>query len=115
MDERLPRLAQAKGFSVLDARNGFWQVQLDDESSNLTKIAISFGHYQWKRLPLSISHAPNIFEEELDCAIPGLVGTFAVFDDILVVHECETPKEADGKHDARLSTLLEREGGRSLK
>ena len=99
----------------MEARNGYCQVQLDDESSNLTKIAISFGHYQWKRLPLSISHAPNIFEEELDCAIAGLAGTFAVFDDILVVHECETPKEADGKHNARLSKLLERDGGRSLK
>ena len=33
--EILPRLANAKIFSVLDAKDGFWQVKLDEQSSYL--------------------------------------------------------------------------------
>jgi len=36
LDDILPELAKAKIFSILDAKNGFWQVKLDEESSKLT-------------------------------------------------------------------------------
>ena len=35
LDEILPNLANAKVFSVLDAKDGFHQVKLDESSSNL--------------------------------------------------------------------------------
>ena len=41
------RLHGAKVFSVLDAKNGFWQVKLDEESSHLTTVS----HTLW---PLSL-------------------------------------------------------------
>ena len=36
IDEVTTRLADAKVFSVLDAKTGFWQVQLTEQSSCLT-------------------------------------------------------------------------------
>ena len=36
IDDVLPTLSNAKVFSVLDARNGFWQLALDEESSKVT-------------------------------------------------------------------------------
>ena len=36
IEEILPELSKAKVFSVADARNGFWQVKLDEPSSYLT-------------------------------------------------------------------------------
>ena len=57
IEDVLPELSEAKIFSVVDASNGFWQVELTDESSYLTTFATPFGRYRWKRLPFGICSA----------------------------------------------------------
>ena len=57
IEDILPDLAKAKVFSVVDASNGFWQVELDKKSSLLTTFATPFGRYRWKRLPFGICSA----------------------------------------------------------
>ena len=42
-DDLLLKLAQAKAFSVLHAKNGFWHVELDEESSFLTTFGTPWG------------------------------------------------------------------------
>ena len=59
IDDILPNLVNAKVFLVVDASNGFWQVELDEPSSYLTTFATPFGKYRWKRLPFGISSAPE--------------------------------------------------------
>lgn len=80
MDELLPELSKAKVFTTVDAKNGFWQVSLDDESSRLTTFWTPFGRYRWLRMPFGISPAPEIFQKKLHEAIHGLrnVRAFAV-------------------------------------
>ena len=39
LEDILPRLSKAKVFTVVDARNGFWQVKLDKESSEPKTMA----------------------------------------------------------------------------
>ena len=39
IDDLLPELSRAQVFSVVDIKNGFWHVPLDDESSKLTTFA----------------------------------------------------------------------------
>ena len=43
IDDILPTLRNAKVFSVLDAKNEFWQLALDADSSKLTTMATPFG------------------------------------------------------------------------
>ena len=43
IDEILPELSRAKVFSTVDAKNGFWHVELDDDSSRLTTFNSPFG------------------------------------------------------------------------
>ena len=85
VDDLLLRLSKAEVFSVLDARNGFWQLDLVQKSSMLTTMTTPFGRYRWLRMPLGESLASEIFQEKLDQAIERLNGIFAIFDDILVV------------------------------
>ena len=85
VDDLLPRLSKAKIFTVCDARNGYWQVKLNESSSLLTAMATPFGRYVWKSMPFGVSPAPEIFQEKLDQVIEGLEGVFAVFDDILII------------------------------
>ena len=42
----LPELAKAQVFSVLDAKDGFWQVKLTEVSSDLTTFATPFGRFK---------------------------------------------------------------------
>lgn len=36
IDDILPELNKARVFSVVDAKDGFWHIELDEESSYLT-------------------------------------------------------------------------------
>ena len=55
------RLNKAKVFTVLDAKAGFWQVKLDQQSSYLTTFNTPFGRYRWLRMPFGISSAPEVW------------------------------------------------------
>ncbi|VDI61501.1 Hypothetical predicted protein [Mytilus galloprovincialis] len=62
IDDLLPELSRAKVFSVVDAKNGFWHVKLDEESSLLTTFNTPFGRYRWLRMPFGLSSAPEEYQ-----------------------------------------------------
>ena len=47
LKELLPKLCKAKIFSTLDAKDGFYQISLDEASSKLTTFWTPFGHYRY--------------------------------------------------------------------
>ena len=57
------RLDGANTFSILDAKNGFWQLKLDEESSLLCTFNTSIGRYRFTRLPFGVKCAPEIFQK----------------------------------------------------
>ena len=65
LDEMLPKLGKAKVFTTLDARHGFYQIKLDDDSSKLTTFWMPFGRYRYLRMPFGICSAPEEFESTL--------------------------------------------------
>ena len=52
-------------FTTLDAKDGFYQIGLDKESSKPTTFWTPFGRYRYLRLPFGISVAPEEFECKL--------------------------------------------------
>ena len=64
IEEVTTRLINAKVFSVLDAKTGFWQVKLTEASSYLTTFNTPFGCYWWKRMPFGISSAPEVWQQK---------------------------------------------------
>ena len=108
LEDLLPGLTEAKVFSVLDVRNGFWHIELDKESSLLTTFATPFGRYRWKRMPFGISEGPEIFQRRLDAAIQNLPGVFTIAEDILVVGMGATEQDARMYHDSKIVQLLKR-------
>ena len=54
IEEIITRMPNAKVFSVLDAKSGFWQVKLDHESAKLCTFNTPFGRYMFKRLPFGL-------------------------------------------------------------
>ena len=65
IEEIIPKLNNAKLFSVLDAKDGFWQVPLTEESSLLTTFNTPFGRFRWKVLPFGINCAPEEFQRRM--------------------------------------------------
>lgn len=43
IEDILPDLSRAKVFSTFDVKNGFWHIELDDESSKLTTFNTPLG------------------------------------------------------------------------
>ncbi|KAL9977699.1 hypothetical protein ACROYT_G015132 [Oculina patagonica] len=58
------RLSGKKVFSIVDEKDGFWQVCLDDESSHLCTFNTPYGRYRFKRMPFGISSAPEVFQKK---------------------------------------------------
>ncbi|XP_032241511.2 uncharacterized protein K02A2.6-like [Nematostella vectensis] len=108
IDDLLPQLTNAKVFSVVDAKNGFWHIQLDDKSSFLTTFGTPWGRYRWTRMPFGIAPAPEEFQRRLVQALEGLEGVKPIFDDILIFGKGDSKEEAIRDHDAKLRSLLER-------
>ena len=108
IEEILPGLAKANVFSVLDAKDGFHQVELDEESSYLTTFWTPFGHYRWLRMPFGIKVTPEEYMKRQIEALEGLEGIEIIADDILVCGFRDTIPEATESHDRHLKQLLER-------
>jgi hypothetical protein len=108
IDEILPYLSNAKVFSILDAKDGFWQIKLDKESCMLTKFWTPFGRYKWLHMPCGINTAPEEFQKRQHKELSGLNGVDVIIDDILVFGSGETEEEAMQDHDENLRNLLDR-------
>ena len=78
-----PKLTKAKVFSVVDAKDGFLQVELDEPSSYLTTFWTPYGCYRWLRMPFGISSAPEEFQHRLDECMEGLSNIAVIHHDIV--------------------------------
>ena len=108
LDDILPELSQAKVYSTVDFRSGFWHCKLDEESSLLTTFATPHGRYRWCRLPFGLSVSSEIFQKRVDQVLDRLDGILDITDDVLIYGVGATEKDANEDHDRKLTELLER-------
>ena len=108
-EEIIAEMSGACYFSKLDAASGYWQIRVDEESSNLLAFATPFGRYRFKRLPFGIHSASEVFQAEIASIIADLPGCANSQDDIIV---WGTSKE---EHDRRLRNVLLRIRNSGLK
>ncbi|KAK2172687.1 hypothetical protein NP493_940g00016 [Ridgeia piscesae] len=101
LDDILPQLQGASVFSILDARSGYWNVKLDDESKLLTTFNAPYGRYCFRRLPFRLVSAQDVFQKKVDQTFEGLPGVVAIADDIVVFGQTEA------EHD-ELDNLMKR-------
>lgn len=84
-------------FSVLDLRNGFWQLVLDDESSKLTTFMTPIGRFKFRRMPFGINMAPEQFQRKMCQMFGDIKGILIYFDDLCIY----------GKNEEELDQVLE--------
>ena len=71
-------------FSTLDFRKAFHQMELAEESRNLTAVTTHLGLFRYKRLHMGISCASEIFSEHIRKLLADIPGQINMTDDILV-------------------------------
>ena len=77
IEEVATRLTNAKKFTVLDAKDGFWQKRLDTESSYKTTFNTPFGRFRLNRMPFGISSAPEVWQRTMHEFVEDLDGVLS--------------------------------------
>lgn len=94
-------MPDAKMFSILDAKCGFWQVPLSKESSKLTTFMTPVGCYAFLRMSYGITTGSEVFQRYTEQLFEGQPCAILI-DDILV-----WGRSREG-HDLRLRQVMDR-------
>ena len=111
LDDVLSKLNGAKCFSILDARSGYWNIKLDEQSSLYTTFNSPYGRYRFLRLPFGLVCTQDIFQRKVDETFSRLVGVTGIADDIMVFGH----KTDCSDHDANLNAIFQRARETGLK
>lgn len=106
VSDTLKDLGEAKYFTTLDLKSGYWQVPMHNNSKQFTAFSVPDGGlFQFKVMPFGLKNAPASFQKMMSQEVlAGFLRDFAIayLDDIIVYSK--TLKE----HLHHLSLVLER-------
>lgn len=102
INELMAEVCGMEIFTVLDLKKGFWQLVLDDASSDLTTFMTPIGRFKFRRMPFGISMAPEQFQRKMFQMFGDIKGILIYFDDLCVYAKTEA------EHDAILDRVLKR-------
>ena len=86
--DALKDLGNAKIFSTLDLKSGYWQIPMEPASKKYTAFATpSGGSYQFRVMPFGLKGAPGTFQRLMSQEVlTGYIGKFCIvyLDDIII-------------------------------
>ena len=94
IDETLDCLGGSIIFTSLDLKSGYWQVEMDEMSKQLTTFTVGpLGFYECERMPFGLTNAPATFQRLMESCLGDLLLNWCIIylDDIIVFSK--TPKE----------------------
>lgn len=92
IEDVLDKLGNAKVFSTLDLKNGFFHVPVEKDSRKYTAFVTHWGQYQFLRAPFGLCNSPRVFQRYVNSALWELVRKNIVLlyvDDLIIPAECE--------------------------
>lgn len=102
LDDVMSKLAGKRIFSVIDQSEGFFQLKLDRESSELCAFSSPYGNYRFLRMPMGIKSAPEIFMRKNYEIFGDIEGLLIYFDDFIIFADTEE------EHDRILKKVFQR-------
>ena len=97
----IKKINKSEYFTVIDASNAYWQIELEEESSYYTTFNTPHGRFRFTRMPFGICSAAEVFQKAMDHLFEGTPCQIMA-DDLLVWGETEEI------HDRNLRAVLER-------
>jgi len=98
------QLHGATVFSTLDLKSGFHQLPIHQDDQDKTAFICHSGLYNWRRLPMGLCNASQLFQRAMEVVFKGLIGSICMLyiDDIVIFSKNET------EHVKHLETMFER-------
>ena len=79
-----PEFAEARVFSKMDAKAGYWSIHLDEASQEITTFRTPFGRYCYRRLPFGLCVSHDLFQYAMDRILARAPGCVGIADDVVV-------------------------------
>lgn len=102
IEDMFSSLTGGKQFSVLDLRQAYLQMEVEEMSRDYLTVNTHQGLYQDQRLPYGVAYAPAIWQRAMDQVLQGIPGVACYLDDIIV-----TGRSTEG-HLTNIETVLKR-------
>ena len=103
IDDLLALLGEAKYFTTLDLRSGYWQVAMNEEDREKAAFTCHMGLYQFRVMPFGLAGAPGVFQQLMSIVLEDMEKfAMAYLDDILVFSK--SPEE----HFRHLQSVFDR-------
>ncbi|KAL7868423.1 hypothetical protein SRHO_G00098070 [Serrasalmus rhombeus] len=96
------KLAGKSIFSILDEKDGYWQIKLDEPSSKLCTFNTPCGRFRFLRLPFRIKSSSEVFQQKNCETFGDIPGVHVIADDMIIAASSEQ------EHDVILHKVMER-------
>ena len=102
VDDILDNLQGSKYFTVLDLKEGYFQILIEEEDKEKTAFEVNNQKYEWNRMPMGFKNAPMIFQKIMNQELREFLhkGVEVYLDDI-AIHAKE-----EEKHDQILMSVM---------
>ncbi|KAJ8884676.1 hypothetical protein PR048_016534 [Dryococelus australis] len=84
VDELSFKLTGKQLYIVIHKKDGFHQIELDEDSKNLSCFITLFGKYRYERLPMGVSSVPEVFQRYNTKIFGDIEGVGIYFDDTII-------------------------------
>ena len=101
IEDVVENIPNAKYFTVMDAKQAFYHIPLENDSSYLTTFGTPFGRFRYLRKPMGISSASEVYQRGIEHLLAGYPCA-VIMGDILVSGASEM------EHDTNLEKVLKR-------
>lgn len=73
IEDQLDLLQNARFFSILDLKNGFFHVPIDKNSQKYTAFIIPDGHFEFLKVPFGLCNSPSVFQQVINATFRDLI------------------------------------------
>ena len=109
IEDVIPELSNARYFTIIDMKWGYWQIPLDEESSFLTTFNSHMDGSDSQECPFGLNVAGDAFQWKLDQVYSNLKGVARIADDMFIYGT------SDDDHDQNQTNSLNRTREHGLK
>jgi hypothetical protein len=104
IDEVFIAIRDMKYFSVIDLKDGYFQIPIEESDQEKTTFAVGNRLMKFKMMPQGFKNSPAIFQRVMNIILEGLIGKCCIsyMDDILIFGENEE------SHDKNFSDVQRR-------